>query len=149
VDDQEEFTLTSDGFTSKPSSEHASLIDSLHFSDGDQAPVCIKCKSGAHLVGGRCVDTCPPWYTPKGSGNFERTCISPCEMTRQCHSTSCTSFTTTASRAEIWTGLTSPLILEACTKCRNAYYLLNNECVSECPEGTVARGKGNFNRVCE
>jgi hypothetical protein len=147
---QEEITLTSAGTISKASAEHASLVNSLHFAVGDQSPVCTKCKNSAHLIGGRCVESCPPWYTPNGAGNFGRTCLSPCDWNRQCHSTSCTPFTTTASRADIWTGVASPLILEACTMCRNAQYLLNgNECVSVCPEGRTARGKGNFNRVCE
>ena len=146
---EEEVVMTADGPQSQPSDKYTEHAQALHFASDDTAPICTICKSGTLLLSGRCVQSCPPSYAVAGAGAFGKKCVSPCSWSRQCHGTSCMVYTTTASRAAIWTGLESPLVMEACTRCRNAQYLLNgNECVSTCPAGMKGIGQGNFNRKC-
>lgn len=112
---------------------------------------CVICKNSKYLLDGVCLDSCPDTHIPEGMGRFQRRCAekqlsfvglcvasidfkgNKCECDGQCH---------TCSSGDRHSAST------VCELCKNRHYLLNGDCLRECPSGYSSLGQGNFNRRC-
>ena len=114
----------------RPSERHCQDCDST----GSQ---CVQCRDAHYLFEGICLSGCPAGHEPNGRGRFNRVCTVRAAIgpSTQCQPR--------ADHCQVCT-----VQGDACTQCRDQYYLLNGACALRCPVGYEESGRGNFNRVC-
>jgi ferredoxin len=96
----------------------------------------MQCKNAQYLLAGRCTAVCPAEFTAVGTGLFNRVCR-PRTAT---HMRACVDG---RANCQVCSSDNSKCVL-----CKNAAYLFNGLCASQCPAGTRAHGTGRFWRFC-
>lgn len=103
---------------------------------------CQKCRNAHYLHEGACLEQCPTGTSPRGTGNYNRRCITETTIAPSIASPSmCVPREGSCHTCHI-DGT-------ACVQCRDSMYLHQGECMGSCPEGYRPRGSGRFNRICE
>lgn len=122
---------------------------------GVTAGDCSICKNGQHLLRGQCISSCPSGYTPTGTGNFRRECISDSPTTSPAPATDfCVGRSTLLAgepcvcNADCHTCEWDSGVAGECVKCKNEKALLDGACVDSCPPDYDLTGSGSFGREC-